>query len=159
MMVLLFQETSRQVGEMQIFSNVGRLTKSQSAPSLSRLKSSLSKENLSTLSEETVDVLSHTISDSSLNEIVSHCSQDNKDEQSFIRCGIDFVGETYQCWIEENKEKMNVDVLKFVRILARYGCKYVFTIASHHVWSLINQGYHNVHIELLKHFPQVPIHF
>ena len=141
---------------MQLFSNLSRLTKSASAPSLRSIKSHASSDDLisgvsglSGLSEESYDALSHTISDSSLHELASHCSNGNSDEECLIRYGVDFVGDSYKCWVENNGIKKEIHTFKFARILTRFGCKYAFAVISHRFWEFIHSMMNEVSVHTI----------
>lgn len=130
---------------MRLISNFGRLTKSTSEPTLRDIKFKYSSDDLiSGLSDESLKALNHSLSDSSLNEIVSQCSKGNSDEECLIRYGIDCIGEAYQCWVDTGNGKDNIHTFEFVKILGRFGCRYIFTVISHRIWEYIHTTYKGI---------------
>lgn len=127
---------------MRPISHLKQITKSSSEPTLRNMKFKASSDDLiSGLSDESLKALNHSISDTSLNEIVSQYSKGDTDGECFIRYGIDFIGEMYQCWTDTGDGKTNVHTLEFVKILCRFGCRYVFTIIGHRIWEYVNLTY------------------
>jgi hypothetical protein len=130
---------------MRPISNFARITKSTSDPTLKDMKTRLSSENLiSGLSDESFKALNHSISDTSMNEIVSQCSKGNSDEESIIRYGIDFVGETYQCWTDTGDGKDEIQTFEFLKLVGRFSCRTLFTVISHRIWEFLHSLYGNI---------------